>query len=69
MSDLNDLVRRVVGWAEGDEQVEAYAAHSRDADVEIYQGDIETLSSAESSVSVNGWQENGVGCSTVSFTR
>ena len=49
MSDLNDLVQRVVGWAEGNEQVEAYAAHSRDADVEIYQGDIETLSSAESS--------------------
>ncbi len=49
MSDLGDLVRRVVGWAEGDEQVEAYAAHSRDTDVEIYQGAIETLSSAETS--------------------
>ena len=47
MSDLLDLARKVVGWAEGDEQVEAYVAHSRDAEVEVYQGDIETLSTAE----------------------
>lgn len=47
MSDLGDLANRIVSWAEGDEQVEAYAAHSRDADVEVYQGDIETLSTAE----------------------
>ena len=47
MSDLLDLAKKVVGWANGDEQVEAYAAHSRDTDVEVYQGDIETLSSAE----------------------
>ena len=47
MSDLSDLADRVVSWAEGNEQVEAYVAHSRDADVEVYQGDIETLSTAE----------------------
>ena len=45
--ELTDLVAKVVGWAQGDEQVEAYAAHSRDADVEVYQGGIETLSTAE----------------------
>ena len=44
---LTDLVAKVVGWAQGDEQVEAYAAHSRDAEVEVYQGGIETLSTAE----------------------
>ena len=38
---------RVIGWAEGDEQVEAYVAHSRDTEVEVYQADIETLSTAE----------------------
>ena len=46
--DLNDLVARIVGWAGSGEQVEAYAAHSRDAEVEVYQGGIETLSTAES---------------------
>jgi PmbA protein len=46
-ADLSDLVGRVVGWAEGSEQVEAYAAHSRDAEVDVYQGGIETLSTAE----------------------
>ena len=47
MGDLNDIVAKVIGWAEGDEQVEAYAAHTSDADVEVYQGGIETLSTAE----------------------
>lgn len=47
MSDLLDLAKKVVGWARDGEQVEAYAAHSRDADVEVYQGEIETLATAE----------------------
>lgn len=47
MAELAALAARVVGWARGGEQVEAYAAHSRDTEVEVYQGDIETLSSAE----------------------
>ena len=47
MAELLDLARKVVAWSSDGEQVEAYAAHSRDADVEVYQGDIETLSSAE----------------------
>ncbi len=47
MAELLDIARRVVSWASEGEQVEAYAAHSRDADVEVYQGDIETLSTAE----------------------
>ena len=47
MTELLDLVGRVIGWADSNEQVEAYAAHTRDADVEVYQGGIETLSTAE----------------------
>ena len=47
MSELLDLVGKVIGWADSNEQVEAYAAHTRDADVEVYQGGIETLSTAE----------------------
>ena len=47
MSDLLDLAKKVIGWASGEEQVEAYVAHSQDTEVEVYQGDIETLSSAE----------------------
>ena len=45
--ELLDLAQRVIGWASGDEQVEAYVAHSRDTEVEVYQADIETLSTAE----------------------
>ncbi len=47
--DLAAIADRVVSWAGGSEQVEAYVAHARDTDVEVYQGDIETLSSAETS--------------------
>ncbi len=48
MPELLDLATKVVGWARDGEQVEAYAAHARDADVDVYRGDIETLSTAES---------------------
>jgi PmbA protein len=48
MAELLDLATKVVGWARPGEQVEAYAAHARDADVDVYRGDIETLSTAES---------------------
>lgn len=41
------IAERVVGWASDKEQVEAYAAHARDAEVEVYHGEIETLSTAE----------------------
>ena len=45
--DLLDIADRVIGWAGDNEQVEAYVAHSKDTEVEVYQGDIETLSTAE----------------------
>lgn len=47
MAELLDLALRVIGWADGNEEVEAYVAHSRDTEVEVYQADIETLSTAE----------------------
>jgi PmbA protein len=46
-ADLSDLASKIVGWANGNEQVEAYVAHSKDAEVDVYQGGIETLSTAE----------------------
>jgi PmbA protein len=48
MAELLDLATKVIGWASGGEQVEAYVAHSRDAEVDVYKGEIETLSTAES---------------------
>lgn len=47
MAELLDLADKVLGWSNSNEQVEAYVAHSRDTEVEVYQGDIETLGSAE----------------------
>ncbi len=46
--DLSELVAQVIGWADGNEQVEAYAAHSRDTEVDVFEGGIETLATAES---------------------
>ena len=46
--ELSDLVQRVVGRAEGSEAIEAYAVRGRDTDIRAYQGQVESLSSAES---------------------
>jgi PmbA protein len=46
-ADLSELASKIVGWAADSEQVEAYVAHSKDAEVDVYQGGIETLSTAE----------------------
>jgi PmbA protein len=46
-ADLSDLVQKVIGWSNSGEQVEAYAAHSRDTEVDVHKGVIETLSTAE----------------------
>ena len=45
---LLDVAARVAGWAREGEQVEAYVARSRDTDVVVYGGEIESLSSATS---------------------
>jgi PmbA protein len=46
--DLAQIASRVVGWAGDGEDVEAYVARGRDTDVRIFDGEIESLSSAES---------------------
>ena len=46
--DLLDLATRVAGWARDGEQVEAYVARGRDTEVQVYGGEVESLSSAES---------------------
>jgi PmbA protein len=46
--DLLDLATRVAGWARPGEQVEAFVARGRDTDVQVFNGEVESLSSAES---------------------
>jgi PmbA protein len=46
--ELVDLARRVAGWARDGEQVEAYVARGRSTEVKVFEGDVESLSSAES---------------------
>lgn len=47
MTDLLAIARRVAGAAREGEQVEAYVAHTRDTEVKVFDGDVESLSSAE----------------------
>ncbi|MCU1460698.1 MAG: peptidase family protein [Acidimicrobiales bacterium] len=47
MPELLEIAERVAGWARDGEQVEAYVSHARDTDVRVYQGEIESFSSAE----------------------
>jgi PmbA protein len=46
--DLLDLATRVAGWARDGEQVEAFVARGRDTDIQVFNGEVESLSSAES---------------------
>ncbi|HYI62705.1 MAG TPA: TldD/PmbA family protein [Acidimicrobiales bacterium] len=46
--DLTDIADRVVGWAADGEAVEAVVGRSRHTEVRAYEGDVESLSSAES---------------------
>jgi PmbA protein len=48
VSELLALAERVAGWARDGEQVEAYVGRGRDTEVRVYEGEIESLSSAES---------------------
>jgi PmbA protein len=49
MSELLDVARRVAEQAKPGEQVEAYVARSKQVSVRAYQGEVEALTSAESS--------------------
>jgi PmbA protein len=46
--NLLDLATRVAGWARDGEQVEAFVARGRDTEVQVFNGEVESLSSAES---------------------
>src|SRR5204863_61155 len=46
VSDLLEIARRVAGAARPDEQVEAYVVRSRDTDVEVFGGEVESLTTA-----------------------
>jgi PmbA protein len=45
--DLLELARRVAGEASAGEQVEAYVVRSRDVEVKVFGGEVESLSTAE----------------------
>ena len=47
-SELLDVGDRVVALAQGDEQVEAVVLRSSDTEVRVYEGEIESFSSAQS---------------------
>ena len=49
MPELLDLAQRIAAAARKGEQVEAYVSWQRETDIRVYDGAIETLSSAESS--------------------
>ncbi len=48
MADLSDLAERIVGLAADGEQVEAVAVHERETEVRAYEGQVESLTAAES---------------------
>jgi PmbA protein len=48
VSDLLELATRVAGWAKDHEQVEAYVSQGRETEIQVFGGDVESLSSAES---------------------
>ena len=47
-TELQEIAERIAGWARDGEQVEAYVVRGRDTDVVVYEGGIESLSSADS---------------------
>ena len=49
MSELLEIAERIVGWAGSGEQVEAVVVHERETEVRAYEGEVESLTVAESS--------------------
>ncbi len=58
--ELLDVATRVAGWARDGEQVEAFVARSRETEVQVFEGEVESLSSATSA---------GIGIRVVSGRR
>jgi PmbA protein len=48
MTELIDIATRIAGWAQDGEQVEAFVVHERETEVRAYEGEVESLTSAES---------------------
>lgn len=48
MAELIDIAARVAGWAGDGEEVEAFVAHERETEIRAYEGEVESLTSAES---------------------
>ncbi len=48
MSELADLAARVAGWSRDGENVEVYISRGTDTEVRVYDGEVESLSSATS---------------------
>ncbi len=48
MAELIDIANRVAGWALEGEAVEAFVVHQRETEIRAYEGDVESLTSAES---------------------
>jgi len=48
MTDLLEIASRVAGWANNGEQIEAFVVHQRETEVRAYEGEVESLTSAES---------------------
>ena len=46
--ELLEIAERIVGWGRDGEQIEAVVGHSQETDVRVYEGEIESLSVAES---------------------
>jgi PmbA protein len=59
-SELLEMAARVAGWARDGEQVEAYVARSRETEIQVYGGEVESLAAAESA---------GIGIRVVSGSR
>ncbi|MGH9073922.1 MAG: PmbA/TldA family metallopeptidase, partial [Acidimicrobiales bacterium] len=49
MPELADIAQRIAGWAAAGEEVEAYVSWGRTTAIRVYGGQVEQLSSAESS--------------------
>jgi len=49
VSELLEIAGRIVGWAGSGEQVEAVVVHERETEVRAYEGEVESLTVAESS--------------------
>lgn len=48
MSELLEIAQRVAGWAKDSEEVEVFVVRERDTEVRAYNGEVESLTAAES---------------------